>query len=233
MIRIPRFLPLWMAACGCTLAASGQTGFPFQDETLHYSVNWPSGLSMGDANLTAHRSGKGWDFDMTLDAGIPGYRVTDHFRSSVNLDLCALEFDRDTRHGTRKAADKSTFDYDTGMVHRAPESGVPTDLPIASHCVYDALGFVYAVRRELGQGRVMPSTQVFYGSPYSIRLEYAGAQSVKWNEKPETADRVVVHLKGTGSETKFEILYRRDPARTPLLVKIPFSVGTLTMELVP
>jgi hypothetical protein len=79
----------------------------------------------------------------------------------------------------------------------------------------------------------MPPTQVFYGAPYGIRLEYTGAQTVKLNEKPETADRVVVHLKGAGSETKFEILYRRDAARTPLLVKIPFSVGALTMELVP
>jgi hypothetical protein len=149
------------------------------------------------------------------------------------MDLCAQEFDRDTRHGTRKASDKSTFDYATGLMHRAPDGGAPTDLPIASHCAYDALGFVYAVRRELGQGRVMSPSQVFYGSPYSIRLEYLGALSVKLNEKAETADRVVVHLKGTGSETKFEILYRRDAARTPLLVKIPFSVGTLTMELVP
>ena len=233
MIPIPRFLPLWIAACACSLAASGQTGFPFQDETLHYSVNWPSGLSLGDANLTAHRSGGGWDLDMTLDAGIPGYRVTDHFRSSATLDLCAQEFERDMRQGTRKTGDKSTFDYSTGMLHRVPESGAPTDLPIASHCAYDALSFVYAVRRELGQGRVLGPSQVFFGKPYTIRLEYTGSQTVKWNEKPETADRVVVHLKGTGSETKFDILYRRDAARTPLLVNIPFSVGTLTMELVP
>jgi hypothetical protein len=29
-------------------AADSPTGFPFQNETLRYSINWPSGLSLGE-----------------------------------------------------------------------------------------------------------------------------------------------------------------------------------------
>ena len=43
------FAALLMAA-----AAHAQTGFPFTNETLKYSINWPSGLSLGEATFSAH-----------------------------------------------------------------------------------------------------------------------------------------------------------------------------------
>jgi hypothetical protein len=45
-------------------------------------------------------------------------------------------------------------------------------------------------------------------------------------------DRVVVYVKGPKSDFSFETYYARDAARTPLLVKVPFSAGTFSMELV-
>ena len=42
------------------LPATDLTGFPFQNETLRYNVNWPSGLSLGEAVFTAHKTDDGF-----------------------------------------------------------------------------------------------------------------------------------------------------------------------------
>ena len=225
-------LPLLLVAvCGAGLAAGAQTGYPFEDETLHYSVNWPSGLSLGDASLTAHRAGSGWDFQMSLNAGVPGFQVVDSFRSSVNADGCSLEFDRNLSHGSRKTSEKTTFDYSKGAAHRVTTGGGQSNLPIP-RCARDALALVYYARRELGQGRVPPPQDAFFGSPHAVRMEYAGAQTIQVSDRSETADRVVVSVKGPSTNAQFDIFFARDAARTPLSVRIPFSVGTLSMDLV-
>jgi len=224
-------LLLTAALAGCALAASAPTGYPFQDETLHYSVNWPSGLSLGDATLTAHHSSAGWDLAMTLAAGVPGFMVSDRYHSLTNEAGCSMEFERALDHGGKKTSEKTTFDYHNLMAHRATVGGGTSDQPV-SQCAYDALGLVYFARRELGQGRVLPQQDAFFGAPHSVRLEYTGAQDIPIDEKRETADRIVVHLKGPASDTQFDIFFARDPARTPLSVRVPSGVGTLSMELV-
>jgi len=45
-------------------------------------------------------------------------------------------------------------------------------------------------------------------------------------------DHLNVSVKGPASDFSFEIFYARDPQRTPLLIKIPLSIGTVTLELV-
>jgi len=233
MNPINSFPVLLLTACSCALAANAQSGYPFQDETLHYSVNWPSGLSLGDVSMTAHRSGGGWDFGMSLNAGIPGFMVADRYHSVTNSEGCSLEFQRDTSHGSKKNSEKTTFDYRTLTAHRVTlkSGGGKSDLPMPS-CARDALALVYYARQELGQGRVPPQQDAFLGAPHSVRLEYTGAQSIQVGDRPETTDRVVVHVKGPSSDTQFEIFFARDAARTPLSVRIPLSVGTLSMELV-
>ena len=103
-------LPLWAADAG---------GAPVQDESLAYSVNWPSGLSLGEARLLSHRANDRWYFEMVLDAGVPGFAVSDHFRSIAGLDLCSLEFERETLQGRRRTLEKTTFDYKKGVARRA------------------------------------------------------------------------------------------------------------------
>lgn len=232
MNRRSSLLLLWIAAGGWTLAAGAPAGYPFQDETLHYSVNWASGLSLGDVTVSAHRAGGGWDLQMSLNAGIPGYRVADRFHSVINAEDCSLEFDRDISQGGKKGREKITFDYANALAHRITlNGGGRSDLPISS-CARDALALVYFARRELGQGRVPPAQDAFYGAAHPVRMEYTGAQSIQVGERAETADRLVVTVKGPASETQFEVFFARDAARTPLSIRVPFTVGTLSLELV-
>jgi hypothetical protein len=215
-------------------AAVAQTGFPFQDETLHYNVNWPSGLSLGEATFTAHRQTGAWGLAMTLDAGIPGFAVADKIQSTVTDDLCSMELERDISHGDKKTLEKTTFDQKKGEATRTtvfPAGGGTSTLSIPS-CARDAAAFLYFARRELGQGRVPPAQQVFYGSAYSVRMDYTGAQNITVSDHPSVTDHLVVHVKGPKSDFSFEMFFARDAARTPLLIRVPLSVGTFSMELV-
>ncbi len=215
----------------CAYAASAPTGYPFQDEALHYAVSWPSGLSLGEATTTARHSAAGWDLSMTLNAGLPGFLVADRYQSSTNADGCSLEFERVVSHGNKKSTEKTSFDYQNRIARRVTAGGGTSDMAI-SLCARDALALVFHARRELGQGRVPPQQDAFFGAPYSVRMEYTGAQSIEVGEKSEITDHIVVYVKGPASDTHFDIFFARDAARTPVSIRIPSSVGTLSMELV-
>jgi hypothetical protein len=216
-----------------------QTGFPFsEDESLHYSVNWPSGISLGDAVLSAHRTATGWTFTASLEAGVPGFSVSDTYHSTVEgADLCTTKFERDLTHGGKHTVDKLEFDQQASTGHRTttfPEGGGKTNFDIPS-CARDALAFIYFTRREMGQGRVPPAQQVYFGAPYSVRLEYTGEQTITsagTGKKPAVTDRLMVSVKGPQSDFNFEIFFARDPQRTPLSIRIPLSLGTIALELV-
>ena len=230
----PTFVVLVAVALALAPAAFAQTGFPFQDESLHYNVNWPSGLSLGEATFTAHHKAGEWDLAMTLDSAIPGFAIADKTRSSMTDGLCSLEMERDISHGAKQTREKTTFDQSKGEATRTtvfPEGG-GTSTFSAPGCPRDAMAFLYFARRELGQGRVAPPQQVFYGAAYSVRMDYTGAQTITVSDKPSVTDHLVVHVKGPKSDFSFEMFFARDAARTPLLIRVPLSVGTFSMELV-
>ena len=214
-------------------AAAKLTGFPFQDESLHYSIKWPSGLSLGDVTFTAHRGGPGWTFDMAVDAGVPGFSISDRYHSAANVELCSAELERNISHGGRKTSEKTTFDQRNRTAHRVtvvPEGG-KSDFDLPS-CARDALTFLYFAREELGQGRVAPAQQVFLGAGYSVTLRYTGEATIRLDEKPSVTDRVMISVRGPKADASAEAYFARDVARTPLLVKLPLSMGTFSMELV-
>jgi hypothetical protein len=224
-----------LAALVLVGAAAAQTGFPFQEESLHYTVNWPSGLSLGDANLSAHKTSNGWDFTITLDAGVPGFPIKDKYTSSMAGGYCSTELKRDILHGGKSTREKTTFDQQMGTAQRVtefPSNGGSTDLT-PGPCGRDAITFAYFARKELGQGRVPPAQTVYFGSAYSVRQTYTGAQTITLaDKKPELTDHLVFTVKGPKAEVTVEVYYARDAARTPLLIKIPLTAGTLSMELV-
>jgi hypothetical protein len=229
-----RYLLFLLGAAAALLPASAQTGFPFQSETLKYNVNWPSGLSLGEAAMTATKSESGWTFQASVDAAIPGFGIANKYRSVSGTDLCSLELERNTMQGKNKGREKTVFDQKKGTAKRStllPEGGGVTDFDIPT-CARDALAFAYYARVEMGQGRVAPAQRAFLGAAYSVRLDYTGAMTIQVGGKPAVTDRTVVSVKGPKADFQFEIFFARDAARTPLAVKIPASVGTLSLELV-
>jgi hypothetical protein len=207
------------------------SGFPFTDEDLNYSVNWPSGINLGEAHLHAKRAGSNWNFSFTIDAGVPGFQVKDAFHAESGSDFCCTAFDRSFVHGMRSGDEKETIDRDRGIATRVTKSGGQSDVQIPK-CVKDALTFLLYTREEMGQGRVPPAQQILYGGLYRISLTYAGAPMITINRKQVQTDELVGAVKSQSGEFKFEVYFARDPARSPLVVKAPFAMGTFSMELI-
>lgn len=240
-LAVPAAGPATAPARGPAAAPAGGsapslTGFPFTNETLHYTVNWPTGLSLGEAHMGAARhkaangAGEQWAFEFSLDASVPGFAVADRYQAAASLDLCSATFEKEVAHGSRKTHERIEFDGHAGVARRETLGAGKSDVTI-SQCGRDALTFLYFARRELGQGRVPPPEEVVFGSKYLARLEYTGEQTIKVGNKPSVTDRVVATLRGPVSEISFEMFFARDPARTPLLIRVPLSLGVFSMEL--
>jgi hypothetical protein len=225
-------------AVALSLVAAPVSESTLPDETLRYSVNWPTGVSLGEATLSAASSERIVDgqaqpqrmnFRFDIDAGVPGFAVSDRFHSLASHDFCSAEFQKATSHGSKKVTDKETFDPNTGTVTRG--SGDGQSEISADTCGKDALAFLYFVRRELSQGRVPPRQTVFFGAPYEIKLESAGTESVKIGNKPVETDHLKASVSGPSSSLSFDVFFLQDKARTPVLVRVPLALGTFSMEL--
>jgi len=205
---------------------------PVSAESLRYSINWASGLSLGEATLRADKGKEAWDFEVTMDASIPGFALRDRYHSGAALDLCSLQLEKSFTHGNRKADEKVTFDQQNHTASRETQNGGgKSELQISS-CARDALTFMQFARSELAQGRLAPQQQVVFGAIYNVRMEYTGAQRIKVGDQAADADRIVATIKGPTTDLTVEIFFARDAARTPLLARIPLALGTFTVELI-
>jgi hypothetical protein len=211
-------------------------------ETLHYSIDWPSGLSLGEAILRSDRTGEGtaatpgWDFELNLDASVPGFAIRDQYHSTANLDFCSEQLQKKTSRGARKSEERVTFDPDKNTVIRetvrGDRSGGRTEVNVPS-CGRDALTLLQFVRKELAQGRVPPQQPAILGAAYQVRLEYLGSTPVRLGNQQIDADRFRTSIKGPASDLTLEMFFAHDAVRTPVMLKIPLSLATFTVELIP
>jgi len=230
-VALIAFSALGFAAQSQPAAPAPLTGFPFTDEDLSYSVNWPSGISLGEAHLHAKHAGPKWNFTFTLDAGVPGFQVRDNYRGETAAEFCSTSFERSTIHGSRKTEEKELIDRNRGVATRLTKGDGGTSEVAVPDCVKDALTYLFYTREELGQGRVPAAQKILLGGLYQMTLAYAGGPMIPIAGKQVQSDEVLGTVKGPASEFRFEMYFARDPARTPLLVKVPFAMGTFSMEL--
>ena len=57
------------------ISAAPKAEKPPQGENLHFNVNWPSGLSLGEAHLSSAPSEDKWTFNFKIDAALPGLSI--------------------------------------------------------------------------------------------------------------------------------------------------------------
>jgi len=218
--------------------AAAQAPLPFASgETLEYSVNWPSGLSLGKARFSAERSEPGeagrtqWTFRFHIDAAIPSFHVLDDYEAQADEELCSIRFLKKLQHGKRVANEEITFDQQARRAQRKTLGGGGASALEIPECGRDALTFFYFLRRELARGRIPPPDKIVFGALYEVRLQPAGGQRVAVRGKPYEADQLTVTVKGPASEAIFLLLVARDEARTPVRITVPLEPGSFTMEL--
>ena len=201
-------------------------------ETLRYQINWPSGISLGEGQLKAIPTEGTWKLELVMDASIPAFQLLDRFNSTLNSDLCTVEFSRDSAHGKRKSKETTTFDLAAANAKRKTEGGGTTEFA-TNACPHDALGFLFYARQELIQGRFPGAQTVYYGGPYDLQFELIGTSTIPIGGVPMKADQFRVSFKGPASKATFEVFFSKNESRTPILFRVPFSLGTFSMELVP
>ncbi len=216
-------------------------------ETLHYVVNWQSGLSLGEATLSSSRAlwvvggteSPRWSFDMDIDASVPGFAIRDHYTSTATPsggtgpEICSAKLEKTVSRGIHKGEETETFDQDQHTVSREthPEGiGGTSDISVAP-CARDGLTFLQFVRQELAQGRLVPQQPVILGSLYNVRLEFAGTETLKKLGQPIEADHIHATIKGPASDLGVDVFFAKDAVRTPVLARIPLALGTFTVEL--
>ena len=199
-------------------------------ETLRYNVNWPSGLSLGEGQLTASLQDGKWSYAFSMEASVPGYTLRESAKSTATADFCSLEVEKNATRGKRTVDETTTFDQKNFTAVRKTNKGGKTDLTIPA-CAKDALTFIYFLRRELGAGRLPQVQNVYYGAAYQVRVMYAGVQTLRIGGEALEADRITATIKGPGSESTADLFFARDAVRTPLLIQSPLALGKFALEL--
>ena len=227
-----KFLPVCAAFCAAWI--------PVRAENLTYVINWPSGLNLGEATLTASqekdpagsKAGGPWKFSLDLDASVPGFAIRDRYQSSSDASFCSMELAKKVSHGSKKSEEKVVFDQHSHTASREASGGGKTEVQIPD-CGRDPLTFLAFARRELAQGRMVPQQPVIFGSAYQVRMVYTGTQKVGVGGKNTEADKIQASIKGPASEFLVDLFFARDPSRTLLLARIPLPLGAFTVELAP
>jgi hypothetical protein len=200
-------------------------------ESLRFNVNWPSGLTLGEAELTSSPTEAALNFTFRMDASVPGFAVTETANSRATTDYCSLELNKRGSRGKRKIDERTEFDSAKMKAKRTTEGGGTSELSI-SPCAKDAVTFVNFIRRELTAGRLPAQQKVYYGGAYSVRVTFGGTQRIVVGGEAAEADKLIAAIKGPASEMTAELFFAKDAARTPLLVQVPLAMGRFSMELV-
>lgn len=200
-------------------------------ERLVYEITWPSGLSLGEAEFQARQTTQGWEFESQVSASLPAFDIRDEYRSTADPGLCSLRFEKKARHGSRKAHESVVFDSEKLIARRKNlEGGGESEIKIAP-CTRDGLTFFYALRQEMALGRIPPPEDINFGAQYQVSVTYAESIEIDIGGSREKTDRILIDLTGPASKHSFEIFFGRDDARTPLLMRVPFEMGTFSLKL--
>ena len=200
-------------------------------EHLAYAVTWPSGLSLGETTFRAKATAEGWEFEMIVQASLPILEIEDEYRAKADVSLCSTESSKDAKHGDRKIQERVDFDQQAHEAVRKTVNGGESTFSIPP-CARDSLTFFYFLREQLAAGRVPPPDDVYFGSQYQISVTYLESRKIEVAGELRPSDRILVDVSGPKSQLGFEIFFGKDEARTPLLIRIPFEIGTFSLRLV-
>jgi hypothetical protein len=202
-----------------------------KSESLKYNLNWPSGLSLGEAILSATPSDTLLSFGFQMDASVPGFSLSESVDSRATPDYCSsLLYKRGTR-GSRKVDERTEFDPAKMTATRQTEGGGKTELTTPA-CAKDALTFIYFLRRELAAGRLPQQQKVYYGGAYAVSVKFVGNERVVIGSEASEAEKITATVKGPASEFTADLFFAKDAIRTPLLVRVPLKVGQFSLELI-
>ena len=225
-------LPLIVGLGMGLLAAETPEAAPFASgEVLRYDIVWPSGLRMGEARFTANSNQAGWAFSADVSGNLPVLSIEDKYESKTDFSLCSVSFKKVVSHGKKKQDEEVTFNQaENRALRRNLANGTTQDL-IVPPCARDALTYLYALRQDLAQGRVPPPDDFNFGPQFQISVSYVETREIEAAGKTQPADRLLVDVNGGENPVNIAMFLAQDAARTPVLIRVPFELGTFSLKL--
>lgn len=221
-----------LLACLVAPAAGGSETIPFTSgEQLVYEITWPSGLSLGEVEFRVQSVTNGWEFRARVSATLPNLEIRDEYRAQADGELCSIELEKDALHGAKRAQESVVFDQQDHKGRRKTKNGGDSEFDIPP-CARDGLTFLYLLRSEIGRGRIPPPDDLNFGAQYQVSMTYAETRELEVAGEMVKSDRILVDLTGPASQRSFEVFFGQDAARTPLLIRVPFELGTFSLKLV-
>jgi hypothetical protein len=223
-------------ACFLFLAGSvhAQGRFPAGDEVLRYDVRLPNGSAIGTATFEAVRvkgAEASWHFRVHTNFSLPGIPVEDTFRS-LSANFCSAEFEKDSLHGSKKTAEIVVFYPERQKAVRSTKGGGMSSIQTGP-CPKDPVNVLYHTRVELGKGRKPFTGTTVFGAAYEVKMDSRGKKKIEIGGKDHQTELVAGSYRGPKSKGEFEIYFSRDETRTPLVLRVPLAVGSITLELKP
>ena len=219
-----------IVAASVAVAAPPDQPAKSKSETLNFTVNWPSGLSLGEGQLVSTQTPDGWSFSMNVEAAIPAFAVAESAKSKATADFCSVELEKTGTRGKREVTEVTTFDASNMTATRETKKGGGKSEMRITACARDALTFMQFMRRELAAGRLPQAQPVYYGAGYQTRVQYTGTTKIVSGGQAVDADKLTATVKGPASEFTLDMWFARDEARTPVQAQIPVAVGKFTVE---
>lgn len=205
---------------------------PFKNgETLRYDIVWPSGLRLGEAQFSANSNQAGWAFAASLSANLPALTIEDKYSSKTDFALCSTSFKKTIAHGSRKQNEEVEFHQSENQALRRNLADGTTQNLLVPPCARDALTYLYYLRQELAQGRVPPPDDFNFGTQLQLSVSYVETREIEVSGRHQPADRLLVDVAGGEEPINIEIFLGKDEARTPLLIRVPFELGTFSLKL--
>ena len=114
---------------------------PLPAESLRYSVNWPSGLSLGEMTLHSDKTAGQRSLGAEIDASFPGFPLREHAQSTATAELCSTVLDKNSVRGARVSAERILFDQANHTATRESKTGGHSQMQVPP-CAHDALAFL-------------------------------------------------------------------------------------------
>jgi Protein of unknown function (DUF3108) len=226
---------LWctvLLACLPGSPAAATESVPFSSgERLVYEISWPSGLSLGEVEFRANSVTNGWEFHGRVSATLPNLEIHDEYRSRTDASFCSVELEKDAVHGGKRVQETVEFDQQNHTASRKTKNGGDSEFDVPP-CAKDGLTFLYLLRSEIGRGRIPPPDDLNFGAQYQVTMTYAETRVLEVAGEMVKTDRILVDLTGPASQRSFEIFFSQDATRTPVLIRVPFELGTFSLKLV-
>ena len=218
------------------IAQSASSSWPPLEggERLTFNLLWSSGISLGEGFLEASRVGEQIHLEARVIGELPQYRIGYTFTSLIDEQFCSVRFSETLREGKRVRETSFEFDQQKHLVRRT-RSGETTERPIPA-CARDPLALLYQFRQQLAFQQLPIGTPdavgaFYFDGDYSVRYEAVTPETVKLGSKQWEGDRYLITARGSNTEHSFEMWIQPDSSRTPVAIRVPFSLGTFSAEL--